>query len=160
MVLEAWDLLPTRRPGTRARRRPRHRTRRIVRPSSGRSTTRPTDVTRRTPASHQWVFDGHAGGWSHATWSPGSLNVSAPPPVARPATATPQVPFCDVSAWLLRETAPSPPRPRPWDQAWDDPNPDEWTTEAACPLVTLYLVSPSSLSRSLTSSPRFSSPNN
>ena len=78
-----------------------------------------------------------------ATWSPGSPNGSAPLPFAhratsisswfsaslRHSTVTPCVPFCDVSAWLSRETPPC-----PWDQTTggqpDDTSSDAWTTNS------------------------------
>ena len=95
-------------------------------PEPRRSTTRPTVATRMASASPQW-FSTNTLERDSAT--PGSLNVSAPPPTPsdinlelastsswlsaslRHSTVTPRVPFCEMSAWL-----PQGMRPLPMDQ--------------------------------------------
>ena len=80
-----------------------------------RKVKQPNDTTRMASVSPV-VFDELE--TLHATWSLGSRNVPAPPPIAltatyvskrpsaslRHSTVTPGEPFCDVPAWLRRET--------------------------------------------------------
>ena len=113
-------LRPGQEPG-----RPRHGTWHMTRPLSGRSTTQPTDATKTASASPRRFSTAtlEGGETPLATSPPGSFNVSAPPPAARPATSVlnwlsaslrhttviPRVPFCDVFAW-------QPPLPFPGDE--------------------------------------------
>ena len=96
----------------RARRRPRRRTWHIMRPQ--------TDVPRHSQPMSPERPPLHPSGLRRtrqrlgtrpAISPPGSPNGSAPPPIARPTTSSlrnstviPRLPFCNVSAWLPRET--------------------------------------------------------
>ena len=119
--------LSAQRPANQAQRRPRLRTEHVVKRPIGRSTTRTPDVTKVATASLQlFLTDTLADGETpNGTWSPGSPNVSMPPPIAHPGTSTsnwlraslphstvtPCVPVCDMSAYLLLKTPSC-----PWDE--------------------------------------------